>query len=50
VTRLNCQINQTVAGEATPSLEIDADTRLRADEGDEIARTSTPQRSNQLWQ
>jgi hypothetical protein len=47
---LDCHIDQTVPREATPSLEIDTDARPGADDGDEVARTCTAQRRNQLGQ
>jgi hypothetical protein len=47
---LDRHIDQTVAREATPSLEIDTDACPGADDGDEVARTCTAQCRNQLWQ
>jgi hypothetical protein len=43
-------VDQRVSGEAAPGLEISADVGLAADDGQQITRAATAQRSNQLGQ
>ena len=47
---LDARIHQAVVREAAPSLEIDADTCLAAEDGDEIAGSGATQRRDQLRQ
>ncbi|WP_244443081.1 hypothetical protein [Bradyrhizobium sp. Ai1a-2] len=49
-TFLDCRVDQTVAGEAAPCLELGADGRIVADHGHEIALTAAAERSYQIRQ
>ena len=49
-TFLDRNIDQTVAGEATPCLELGADARIAAGHGHEIALTAAAQHSYQIGQ
>jgi len=43
-------VDQTVAREATPCLELGADAWIAADHGHEVALTAAAERSYQVWQ
>src|SRR5712664_416242 len=49
-TFFDCHVDEAVAGEATPCLELGADTWIAADHGHEVALTAAAQRSYQIRQ